>query len=232
MCHACSLRVLSALELKRATAQAGKRFTASPAVLARLTAQAQGKATKPARLYTMPSAAWAALAACLVLTIGVAVWGARRAPETISAELLDQHLQALSSAALPQVLSTDRHTVKPWFQGKLPFSFNLPEPANLPPETTLRGANLAYVHGQPAALLFFTMRKHQVSVFLMQRDGKPAALAGSSPVVTRSGFNVESHDVGYLTVIAVSDVNLNDLHTLLSTLVQVQAGSGADSAAH
>ncbi len=46
---------------------------------------------------------------------------------------LDQHLATLSSGATPQVVSTDRHTVKPWFQGRLPFSFNLPEPERCRP---------------------------------------------------------------------------------------------------
>lgn len=219
-CHACSLRVLSAMELKRATAEAGKRVTAPPEALARLTSQVQGR-SKRARLYVMPPVAWAAIAACLLLAIGASVWGMRRGPETLSAELLDQHLAALSSAALPQVISSDRHTVKPWFQGRLPFSFNLPEPADLPADTVLRGANLTYVHGQPAALLFFTMRKHQVSVFLAQRD-RILAAPSSSPLSTRSGFTIESRDAAYLTLIAVSDVNPADLHTLLSSLVRVQ----------
>jgi anti-sigma factor RsiW len=222
-CHTCSLRIRSALELKRATAHAGKNFFTSPAALARLTSQVQSSRTRT-RLYLLPSIPWAAVAACLVLAIGMAVRAPSRQPETLSAELLDRHLEALSFAAVPQVISTDRHTVKPWFQGKLPFSFNLPEQAELAPETTLRGADLAFVRGQPAALLFFTMRKHQVSVFLVQRDVKPTSLAGSSPALTRSGFTIESSDAGSLTFIAVSDANPADVHSLLASLAQVQAG--------
>ena len=45
-------------------------------------------------------------------------------------EVFDQHIATLAGSSPPQVVSTDRHTVKPWFQGKIPFSFNLPE--NLP----------------------------------------------------------------------------------------------------
>src|SRR6202035_5334129 len=84
-------------------------------------------------------------------------WRQIHQTNNLSAELLDQHLSTLSSGATPQVISTDRHTVKPWFQGRLPFSFNLPDAQALPPDTTLRGANLTYLRGQPAALLLFTI---------------------------------------------------------------------------
>jgi anti-sigma factor RsiW len=224
-CHTCSLRIQSTFELKRATARAGKHFFSSPAALARLTSQVQRGRKR--RLYLMPSMAWAAVAACLALTFGVAIRESNRPPGTLAAELLDRHLEALSFAAVPQVISTDRHTVKPWFQGKLPFSFNLPEQTELPAETSLRGADLAYIRGQPTALLFFTMRKHQISVFLMQRDVNPRSLANSSPVSTRSGFTIETHDAGPITLIAVSDANPADMHTLLASLVQVQAGPDA-----
>jgi anti-sigma factor RsiW len=230
-CHACSLRVLSTFELKRATAQVGRRFEPSPAMLARLTATVQDS-TRPAPLYASRSGAWSALAACLFLVIGVAVWRVQRRPEPLAAELLDQHLQSLSATALPQVLSEDRHTVKPWFQGKLAFSFNLPEPADLPAGTTLRGANLAYLHGQPAAVLFFTMRNHQVSAFLSQRDRGATGIARSSSVSTRLGFTIESQDADYLTVTGVGDVSPADLHKLVSTLVQAQVPVAAVGAKH
>ena len=69
-------------------------------------------------------------------------WRQMRQADSLSAELLDQHLATLSSGAAPEVISTDRHTVKPWFQGKLPFSFNLPD--KLPADTTLKGGDLTY----------------------------------------------------------------------------------------
>jgi anti-sigma factor RsiW len=67
------------------------------------------------------------------------------------------------------VLSSDRHTVKPWFQGKLPFSFNLPE--GLPSDTTLDGANLTYLHNRPVAQLLYSIGRHRVSVFVQQSTG-------------------------------------------------------------
>ena len=227
-CHACTLRVLSATQLKAATARAGYRFAPPPEALARLTAQLHSqpqpetKTKKPARIYPMTSLrplAWAALAAAILLTVSLLGWRQLHQTNTLAAELLDQHLATLSSGATPQVISTDRHTVKPWFQGRLPFSFNLPDAAALPADTTLKGADLTYLNGQPAALLLFTIHKHEVSIFLTQRTGGPILIALPS---TRSGFAIRSATTHDLRIVAVSDVNPAELDLLVAALVRAQ----------
>jgi anti-sigma factor RsiW len=218
-CHSCALRVLSAMQLKAATARAAQRFAAPPEMLNRLAAQLRPLGPKKtARIYSFRAVAWAALAAGLVLAISLIGWRQIHQTNTLSAELLDQHLATLSSGASPEVISTDRHTVKPWFQGKLPFSFNLPEV--LPPDTTLKGGNLAYLNGQPAALLLFTIHKHEVSVFLTQRTGSPAIPTLPS---IRSGFAIDHATTQDLRIVVVSDVNQADLDRLLSALIQAQS---------
>jgi len=218
-CHACTLRVLSATQLKAATAHAAQRFVAPPEALARLTAQLRPQEPKKtARIYSFRPVVWAAIAAVLVLEVSLIGWRQIRQANTLSAELLDQHLAALSSGASPEVISTDRHTVKPWFQGKLPFSFNLPEV--LPADTILNGGDLAYLNGQPAALLLFTIHKHEVSVFLTQRSGVPVAMA--LPGI-QSGFTIRQATTHDLRMIAVSDVNPADLDMLVSALVEAQS---------
>ena len=228
-CHACTLRVLSATKLKAATARAGHRFAPPPEALTRLTAQLRSQSQqqsqpqpqpKPtARIYSIRPAAWAALAAAILLAVSLLTWRQFRQPNPLAAELLDQHLATLSSAATPQVISTDRHTVKPWFQGRLPFSFNLPDASALPPDTTLKGADLTYLNNQPAALLLFTIHKHEVSVFLTQRATGPSLTALPT---TRAGFNLHSATTPDLRIIAVSDVNQAELDNLLTVLVQAQ----------
>jgi anti-sigma factor RsiW len=220
-CHPCALRALSAIQLKAATARAGQRFAAPPEVLARLTAQLRSQEPKrTARIYPFRTIAWTALAASLVLAVSLIGWRQTRQANAFSAELLDQHLATLSSGASPEVLSTDRHTVKPWFQGKLPFSFNLPNV--LPADTTLKGGNLTYLNGQPAALLLFTIHKHEVSVFLTQRSASDIA---TPPSGIRSGFDIHYASTRDLRITAVSDVNPADLELLLSALVQAQSSS-------
>jgi anti-sigma factor RsiW len=237
-CHACTLRVLSATKLKAATARAGQRFAPPPDALGRLTAQLRSQSQqesqpqrqsqpqpKPtARIYTMRPAsirpaAWAALAAAIVLAVSLLGWRQLHQTNTLAAELLDQHLATLSSAATPQVISTDRHTVKPWFQGRLPFSFNLPDASALPPDTTLKGADLTYLNGQPAALLLFTIRSHEVSIFLMQRSTSSTLAALPK---ARAGFTLHTADTPDLRLIAVSNVNPSELDNLLTVLVQAQ----------
>jgi anti-sigma factor RsiW len=221
-CHACALRVLSATQLKAATARAGRRFAPSPEALARLTAQLRQQPQATTRMHSMRRLTWVGLAAALLLAVSLVGWQQIHQTNSLSAELLDQHLSTLSSGATPQVISTDRHTVKPWFQGRLPFSFNLPDAQALPPDTTLKGANLTYLKGQPAALLLFTIHKHQVSVFVTQRSGGPnlVALPGA-----RSGFTIQSAATHDLQIVAVSDVNPADLDALVAVLAKAQAAS-------
>ena len=224
-CHSCSLRLLSTIELKKATAEAGRSLNPSPAMLARLTTQLQQ--SSPAKLQPKrvlpfprrPNPLWPALAAALLLVaISLVTWSIRRARNTLSAELLDQHLATLSAAATPQVFSTDRHTVKPWFEGKLPFSFNLPDASARPPGAVLKGADLTYLGDHPAALLLFTVGKHQASVFITQRSSMPIASAASA----RSGFALRSTTAGELDMIAVSDADPQQLDRLLASLASVQ----------
>lgn len=228
VCHNCALRVVAVVQLKKATARAGNRYVASPDVLARLSANLGGTGSdrptprrndRSLRAFSIgPVFRWAALAAAILLAVTfVGLWG-RRQPNALTAELLDQHLAALSSGATPQVLSSDRHTVKPWFQGRLPYSFNLPEPNALPADTVLRGADLAYIEGKPSALLLFSIHKHEVSVFLTKRtDG--FNLPERS---VRNGFAMRTVTTAELRLTAISDVNPAELEALVNCLAKVQ----------
>src|SRR5580704_938442 len=91
-CHACTLRVLSATQLKAATSRAGHRFAPPPEALARLTAQLQSKPQpqKTARIYSMRPLAWSALAAAILLTVSLLGWRQLHRTNTLAAELLDQ----------------------------------------------------------------------------------------------------------------------------------------------
>ena len=222
-CHSCALRVLSVTQLKAATARAGHRFSPTPETLVRLATQlhSQSQAKRKARIYSIRPAAWAALAAAVLLVMSFVGWREIHQTNTLTAELLDQHLATLDSGATPQVISADRHTVKPWFQGRLPFSFNLPDAVTLPLDTTLKGADLTYFNGQPAALLLFTIHKHQVSIFLTQRANGPVTALPS----TRAGFTIQSATTRELCILAVSDVNPAELGLLVASLARAQTNT-------
>ena len=85
-------------------------------------------------------------------------------------------------------------------------------------DTTLRGAHLVYLDGHPAALMIFTIHRHEASVFVAQ-DGRLSAI---SPRSARSGFAMRSAIAGGLRLMDVNDVNPVDLEALMAALVKVQ----------
>jgi len=236
-CPQCTSAALFQTMLKSATARAGHRFAPPPQLgqrLARLIRQesAPSKATalraapQPVRL--LGFAGWAT-AFALLLVFGSILAFERNSHRTAIAsseyaglvtEVCDQHVATLAANLPPQVLSSDRHTVKPWFQGKIPFSFNLPE--NLPSDTRLEGANLTYVRNQPAALLLYSIGKHRVSVFVRQRT---AAGLTTGLLTEHAGFHVAGFSTGDLDVVAVSDVDPTRLSNLVGLIEQSQTGA-------
>jgi anti-sigma factor RsiW len=240
-CPACTSIALYQSLLKSATAKAGQRYAPPPHVqeqLMRMAAQEKSRFTKPeprtataSSLHASPrfgTLGWAT-AAVLLLIFGGIMFLQRNShrADVASAghaamytEAFDQHIATLAGSLPPQVLSTDRHTVKPWFQGKIPFSFNLPE--MLPAGTTLDGANLTYLQNQPVAQLMYSIGKHRVSVFVRE---KPSATDSNGATVDHAGFHVIDADTGELEMVAVSDVDPARLAELVSAIKKAQAGN-------
>ena len=123
----CAAEALGRMQMKRATrAAAAMRFTPSPE-LRRAFEKASRRSGGGWLSCSVPPWPWR-LPLVLVLAIGFLCHVVRRARAAQDmAQLLDMHVAALASANPVDVVSSDRHTVKPWFQGKLPFTFNLPE---------------------------------------------------------------------------------------------------------
>jgi anti-sigma factor RsiW len=172
-CPDCSSAVLEQQALKKAVRVAGKRFTAPPELYASIQRQMMPK--RSLGLWFK----WSALAASAVL-VALVAFALLSRPSTSSAtvaQLIDQHVTMLASANPVDVISSDRHTVKPWYQGKLPFTFNPPELAAGSP-FTLIGGRLTYAQHAPGAELVYQVRQHKMSVFIFQaRDvsGEPSA---------------------------------------------------------
>lgn len=124
---------------------------------------------------------WLAVAAAAAIVIIAAATLLRRPPST-TRELVDMHLTLLASANPVDVISTDRHTVKPWFEGKLPFTVPVPEFTNTP--FRLIGGRVVYWRGNPAAYLLIGKAAHRISVFIIREDQAPGAVSESSPTMT------------------------------------------------
>jgi anti-sigma factor RsiW len=164
-CDECSAALLELLEMKKSLRIAGNRYTAPPD----LRASVQRIVHTPAPR----SAFWKwglAMACVLALVVAGLIFRSRPQQDTLVAELVDQHITTLASEHPVDVISNDTHTVKPWFQGKLPFTFN-------PPDLTgssynLIGAKLIYAHQTPGAELLCQAGRHRISIFIFQAAGK------------------------------------------------------------
>jgi anti-sigma factor RsiW len=243
-CHECSTRALAVTQLKQAIREGAVRYQPSPAFQRRMMqgpererpAEGREKSHRAGdrikdrarRALWMPSMLPLAASLLIVIALGAALvvgisggilggitGGTHR--DSLAEEALDQHIAMLAGGAAPEVLSTDKHTVKPWFQGKLPFAFNLPDA--LPAETTLEGANVTYVQGEPAAELIFRIRKHRASVFV---TAKRTSLWRTNAVFARSGFHLVVEETGTLRLIGVSDVDAGALQALIRALAAAQ----------
>ena len=133
----------------------------------------------------------------------------------IVSELADLHVTTLASANPVDVVSSDRHNVKPWFAGKIPFSFDLPELQGS--QFELVGGRVSYLEQSPGAQLLFRVRKHQISVFIFQARALPLDFASEEEMNARS-FHLESWRRNGLQYFAISDVAPEDLRALSDLL--------------
>ena len=214
-CLQCSSQCLSFGVLKSRVAKT-QRYEPSADFQSRIRRTAAGKQSTQPSWYSYGAVAAAALV-CAALFVFQGRWRNQAQTAALVNEVADQHIATLAANAPPEVLSSDRHTVKPWFQGKLPFSFNLPQ--NLPADTTLDGANLTYLHGHPTAQLLYSIGKHHVSVFLEQTADAPP---GSAPNADHAGFHVMSFRAAGLEGVAVSDADPARVKELLQLLQAAQ----------
>ncbi len=108
---------------------------------------------------------------------------------------------------LVDVESSDQHTVKPWFEGKLDFAPSVPDLTEQ--GFVLVGGRLDYLDDRPAAALVYRRRKHVINLFIWRSDNGADA---PTRVVNRQGFHLLGWTRGGLTYWAVSDLNERELN--------------------
>jgi len=124
--------------------------------------------------------------------------------------LVDSHVRSLEGDHLLDVASTDQHTVKPWFDGKLDFA---PPVLDLADQGyPLIGGRLDYVGSRNVAALVYQSRKHYINVFVWPDDGTEAK---APEFTSRQGYNVICRSNGGMQLCGVSDVNSEDLRQFM-----------------
>jgi anti-sigma factor RsiW len=152
---------------------------------------------------------WLALAASLLLVVSVSWNVAQLRPRSSGADVaenvLSDHIRSMIGTRLVDVPSSDQHTVKPWFAGKLDFS---PDVKDLEAQGfPLVGGRIEYLAGRRVAALVYHRRQHVITLFIWPDASSSSVDAG----ISRNGYNLLHWTSGPMTYWAVSDVSASDL---------------------
>ncbi len=205
-CLSCSGDALAHVQAKRAIQVAGKRFTPSAEFRKRVQ---QSIAPKPKRSLGLGWMFAAAMALILAVGALTSTYVGTRSRDQVFSEIADLHVGTLASSSPVDVISTDRHTVKPWFQGRIPFAFDLPELQNS--EFSLLGGRMSYLDQTPGAHLIYDVRKHHISVFVFQERSLRAKLDENSLARKKLSFNTETWSQGGLRYFVIGDASAADI---------------------
>jgi len=205
-CRRCTAEFASAREMKRALAAMNLRFAAPASLRARV----EGAIPKPRpvtsrRTLLKGFALGSAVSALAASGIGVVVLREAREGRVLG-DAISAHLRSLQGEHLTDVLSSDQHTVKPWFNGKLDLA--PPVPDLTAQGFTLIGGRLDFLDGKPVAALVYRRRAHVINVFVGQDLGTAPA---TPELQVMQGFNLLRWDEGGLSALAVSDLNRDEL---------------------
>jgi anti-sigma factor RsiW len=208
-CSACS-ELLARLERQREEIRSLAPSYAAPPALRRLVREAVRRESADRQRPPAVRAPWRlfAIAASILLclSLGWNLTGLRQrssASDTLANDILSNHVRSLMATHLFDVPSSDQHTVKPWFNGKLDFS---PQVKDLSAEGfPLAGGRLEYTGGRSVAVLVYRRRQHVVNLYtwpsVPERDMQ----------LSRQGYNLLHWSDGGMSYWAVSDIPSSEL---------------------
>jgi len=189
------------------------RYQAPDVLVARIRADAEREAerdgrsaTGDARSMKRHSATWLLIAAgVLIAAVSSALTFAvtrTRTPD-VAQELVASHIRSLMPGHLTDVVSSNQHNVKPWFNGRVDMSPTVPDlSAN---NFTLVGGRLDYVNGRAVPVVVYSRRAHIINVYEW-----PAGSAAHRPT-TVNGYHLTEWSQSGIECWAVSDLNANEL---------------------
>lgn len=215
-CSACRDIYNRQRTLKDALRSQATRHTAPTALSERIGASLD---KETARTRDSPWPNWRAYAlaasfAVAVVTSSLTTWYASSPSQdaVVRHEVISSHIRSLMEGHLTDVASSDRHAVKPWFNGRVDVS---PPVKDLAAEGfPLVGGRLDYIGGRPVAALVYKRRQHVINAFIWP---DPAPSEGTIATSAR-GFNIRSWTQNGMAVWLVSDLNTAELATFEQAL--------------
>ncbi|MEM5428851.1 anti-sigma factor family protein [Cupriavidus oxalaticus] len=222
-CPACAAELRRLRALRAAVRQGAAYHQASPALRARIAAALPPAGTTGPMAAQATRAGWrgwfswspavnAGLAALTVASLAFALTLVARQEspqQAMTREVVGSHVRALVTAHTIDIASTDRHTIKPWFNGRLDYA---PPVYDLAAEGfPLAGGRLDYLHGQRVAVLVYRRNHHPIDVFVLPAAAAvhPADMDGAW---LRQGYRIERWQAGGMDYWAVTDASAPDLH--------------------
>lgn len=228
-CPRCAAELTAIRQMKQALAGADL-ITKAPAALrlrieAALPAAAAASITPlaavPSRRTLLKGFAMGSAVSALAATGLVAIVLRNDDQQRIEAEIVSAHLRSLQAGHLTDVISTDQHTVKPWFNGKLDVA---PPVIDLTAQGfTLIGGRLDYVDARPIGAVVYRRRQHVINLFVAQTS---STARRASRLDTIQGFNIRSWRDRGLSYWAVSDINPDELNEFGERFERTMGGSG------
>jgi anti-sigma factor RsiW len=218
-CTACSARAEELARLSRTIRSRASRFAAERGFVDALRASL-GSSTARVRAARATFFGWQNIgrlligaAAALLAWVGGAWWARPSTDAQNGAQVVAAHIRSLQAAHLTDVASSDRHTVNPWFQGKLDFAVKAEDYSAR--GFALTGARLDYVGGRDAAALVYRHGNHVLNVFEWPGNGD----VGTDPkLATIRGYALQHWIVNGLNVWVVSDADPSALAELTALL--------------
>ncbi|WP_315749250.1 MULTISPECIES: anti-sigma factor [unclassified Bradyrhizobium] len=214
-CPRCAAELAAIRQMKQALAGAELTFKAPSALRQRIEAALPAAqpsavtplAAPPSRRTLLRGFALGSAVSALAATGLVAIVLRNDDQQRIEAEIVSAHLRSLQAGHLTDVISTDQHTVKPWFNGKLDVA---PPVIDLTAQGfTLIGGRLDYVDARAIGAVVYRRRQHIINLFVAQTSSTERRAARMDTI---QGFNIRSWRDRGLSYWAVSDIGADELN--------------------
>jgi len=222
-CRECQPRLERRLALREVVASQLPRFEAPQSLRRELEEASRRTASGAAPSSPKPTRWWPLAIAASLAIVATGSWqlATRRADAALLTQtVLESHVRSLIGEHLTDVVSSDLHTVKPWFNGRLDFSPPVNDFAGR--GYPLLGGRLEYVGDRKVAALVYGRRKHIINVFLWPAD---AGMAQGPAATTRHGYRLLHWNRADFTYWVVSDLGMTELQEFAGLLQQADSAT-------